>query len=253
MCPDGKKLQELYDNFIILSVIAQIVIDSCKREYEIDGEAEMKRISKSPYMVIKKKTANGKSFKCDFPLFMKYTREIKCTKDGVALPEQEIACNKRKLHRRINHSLVCPMNWLEDCFDRIPRAIYTDTVDTLEYVHKIDGYGHYRQQMKILKIIESYDNFVKYTKANCNDNQIAVNLVIEKFETTIFELKKIKIGNINTINKLILIALNMKENIGTNKPLQVKGRRLARRILNCLYKMNKEKFIKNFKKCKNSA
>lgn len=31
--PDENKLKELYDNFIILSVLAQVIIDGCKREY----------------------------------------------------------------------------------------------------------------------------------------------------------------------------------------------------------------------------
>jgi hypothetical protein len=249
--PDEKKLQELYDNFIILSVIAQIVIDSCKREYEIDGETEMKRISKSSCMVIKRQATNGKYFKYDFPLFMMYTREVEYTKDGVELPEQVVLQSKRKLHRRINHTLVCPMNWLEDCFDKIPRAIQSNGVDTLEYVYKLDGYQNYRQQIKILEIIESYDNFVKHIQADNKDNQTTVNLAFEKFEKTISELKKIKTNNANTINWLILIALGMRRNVGDDVVLQVKSRKLARKILNCLYKMNKEKFLKNFKKCRN--
>ena len=34
-------LREYYDNFVILSVLAQVIIDGCKREYEIDGEEEI--------------------------------------------------------------------------------------------------------------------------------------------------------------------------------------------------------------------
>lgn len=29
---DKERLKELYDNFIILSVLAQVIIDGCKRE-----------------------------------------------------------------------------------------------------------------------------------------------------------------------------------------------------------------------------
>ena len=37
--------QAYYDNFVILSVIAQIIIDSVKRSYEVDGMNIIKQIS----------------------------------------------------------------------------------------------------------------------------------------------------------------------------------------------------------------
>ena len=35
---------ELYDSFVILSVLAQVIIDGCKREYEVDALSEIERI-----------------------------------------------------------------------------------------------------------------------------------------------------------------------------------------------------------------
>lgn len=52
--PDENLMKELYDNFTILAVLAQLVIDSCKRSYEIDGEDEIKRISQLPCMSLTK-------------------------------------------------------------------------------------------------------------------------------------------------------------------------------------------------------
>lgn len=52
--PNKIKLQKLYDNFVVLSVLAQVVIDGCKREYEIDATKEIDRISKMECMSIKK-------------------------------------------------------------------------------------------------------------------------------------------------------------------------------------------------------
>lgn len=54
--PDENRLKELYDNFVILSVIAQVLIDGCKREYEVDGMKELDRISKMNCMSIKKES-----------------------------------------------------------------------------------------------------------------------------------------------------------------------------------------------------
>ena len=82
--PNEERLHELYDNFVILSVLAKSIIDGCKREYEIDGMKEIDRISKMPCMKLTKQVVgkNGriKSAKFDFPKFMKYTRAIKTTK-----------------------------------------------------------------------------------------------------------------------------------------------------------------------------
>ena len=36
--------RELHDNFVILSVLAQVIIDGCKREYEVDALSEIERI-----------------------------------------------------------------------------------------------------------------------------------------------------------------------------------------------------------------
>lgn len=99
----------------------QVIIDSCKRLYEIDGVKEIDRISKLPCMSMKKevidKNGNKRMKKCDFPEFMKYTREIAVTKDGKELPQEDIEESKNKLKGRINKDLVCPMNWLQEWLD----------------------------------------------------------------------------------------------------------------------------------------
>src|SRR5574344_882870 len=156
--PNDKKLKELYDNFIILSVLAQVIIDGCKREYEIDGNKEIDRISKMPCMTIKEqcgvtKTGKPKYHKKDFPEFMKYTREIKYTKDGKELPQEEIMESKDKLKSRINAELLCPMNWLEYWIDKIQNASTSDTIPTNNFIVSMSGYGNNRQITKIISIV----------------------------------------------------------------------------------------------------
>lgn len=58
---------------------------------------------------------------------MKYTKEIKYTKNGRELPRNEIAKTKAKQKSRINPSLQCPMNWLEQWLDRIPGSSTSQT------------------------------------------------------------------------------------------------------------------------------
>lgn len=251
--PDEKKLKELYDNFIILSVLAQVIIDGCKREYEIVGEDEIKRISKLPCMTMTKETGeytkNGKPkvVKCDFPEFMKYTKEIKYTKDGKELPHEEVDEKKAKLKGRINYDLQCPMNWLEEWLDKIQGSSTSDTTPTSEFFVKMNGKPNNRQMSKIRSFVEKYDLFVKSIHISESDEEeIADKLIIES-SLLLDELNKIKIGNIVTINRLIETSLGLETGVGASKKLVGINTRYARKMLNCLYKMNKDKFLINFK------
>ena len=249
--PDEKKLKELYDNFIILSVLAQVIIDGCKREYEIDGNKEIDRISKLPCMSIKRivgytDLGKPKYKKYDFPEFMKYTREIKYTKDGKELPQDEIDESKNKLKSRINRELLCPMNWLEDWINKIQNSSTSDTTPTEHFFVKMDGYANNRQMSKIRQIVEDYDSYIKFIQSNPSlDNEKSTELIIDKSEFVLDELSKIKVGNIVTINRLIETSLGIEPKDNSNV-FYNKSQKYTRKMLNCLYKMNKEKFLLNF-------
>lgn len=249
--PDEDRLKELYDNFIILSVVAQIVIDSCKREYEVDGNKETDRISKLACMNIKKLVGysnNGKPKykKCDFPEFMKYTREIKYTKDGKELPQEEIDESKSKLKNRINRDLLCPMNWLEYWIDKIQNASTSDTIPTSQFFIKMNGYANNRQMSKIRMIIEDYDSYIKSIQANSSINdELSTDMIINKSKSVLEELQKIKIGNIITINRLIETSLGLESKNNASIHYN-KNQKYTRKMLNCLYKVNKNKFLMNF-------
>lgn len=252
--PDKNRLKELYDNFVILSVIAQVLIDGCKREYEVDGMKELDRISKMNCMSIKKrikdKTGKEKYIKYDFPEFMKYTREIQISKNNKALPLEEIQKNRDKLKQRINPTLSCPMNWLEECLDKIQGASTVKTESITDYFIKMKGKANSRQMTKIRKLIEDYDGLVKYLQMNCDNKEILVSRLIEGSEYLLSELKKIKIGNPVTINRLIETALGLETRVGNSKQLSTSSTKYCRKTLNYLYKMDKKKFLINFKEKK---
>lgn len=252
--PDKNRLKELYDNFVILSVIAQVLIDGCKREYEVDGMKELDRISKMNCMSIKKrikdKTGKEKYIKYDFPEFMKYTREIQISKNNKALPLEEIQKNRDKLKQRINPTLSCPMNWLEECLDKIQGASTVKTESITDYFIKMKGKANSRQMTKIRKLIEDYDGLVKYLQMNCDNKEALVSRLIEGSEYLLSELKKIKIGNPVTINRLIETALGLETRVGNSKQLSTSSTKYCRKTLNYLYKMDKKKFLINFKEKK---
>lgn len=249
--PDKERLQELYDNFIILSVLAQVIIDGCKREYEIDANKEIDRISKLPSMTLKKTikfsdSEKNKSIKCDFPEFMKYTKEIKYTKDGKELPQNEINESKNKLINRINKDLICPMNWLEYWINKIQNASTSNTLPTSDFFIKMNGDANRRQMTKIMKIIEDYDSSIKSAKINMSDSEEYNLFLAEKNTEIILELSKIKIKNAVTINRLIEIALGLSKETGASKSRTYHPEKHTRKILNLLYKVDKDKFLMNF-------
>jgi len=250
--PDIEKTKELYDNFIILSVIAQIMIDGCKREYEINGEEEIRRISRLPCMTLLRQAEepapNGKtqSVKCDFPLFMKYIKEIKYEKNGREIPSKIIDREKNRLTSRINPSLQCPMNWLEECFDLIRGASTKNAIPTKYFFIKKEGSANRRQISRIQGLIMDYDNKIKTLKCSPSASEEEYAEKLKEYSLDIInELSKIKIGNPVTINRLIETALGLETN-RNQKYYKGYEAKYARKTLNCLYKMDKEKFLSNF-------
>lgn len=239
--PNEELLKRYYDIFVILSVIAQVQIDSCKRLYEIDGNDEIKRISKLPCMNM---TRDG--VKCDFPAFMKYTREIKVTKDGKDLPYDVISKNKHKLNRRINYDLQCPMNWLEEWLDKIQNIPSTNTVPTKEFFIKMQGEANRRQMSKIRELVEVYDKWIRYYAIYGDIKGESTYMQMVGISHEILDkVSKIKIGNLITINRLIETALGLETN-NNNNLFYKDGQKYTRKMLNVLYKMDKNCFLSNF-------
>ena len=229
----------------------QVIIDGCKREYEIDGEEEIKRISKLPCMTLTKTIEgdNGKTktIKCDFPEFMRYTREIPHTKDGKELPSEVVSKNKSKLRRRINPDLQCPMNWLEEWLDKIQNISSVNTVPTKEFFIKMDGEANRRQMTAIMELVKEYDNYVKSFNANPPKSEDEyVFTIIEKAEAILEKLKSINVRNVLTINRLIEVALGLSNEVGASYKRQYDPAKYTRKLLNLLYKYNKDRFLANF-------
>ena len=248
---DESLIKELYDNFTILAVLAQVEIDSSKREYEVNGRDEIKRISKLPCMSLTKTIEYDddkfKTIKCDFPEFMRYTREIPHTKDGKELPYETVSKNKSKLRRRINPDLQCPMNWLEEWLDKIQNISSTNTIPTKEFFIKMQGEANRRQMSAIMKLVKEYDNYVKCSNAappKTEDEYVFT--LIEKADAILEKLQAINVKNVLTINRLVEVALGLSCEIGASHKRQYDPLKYTRKLLNLLYKSNKNRFLDNF-------
>ena len=210
----------------------------------------MKRISQLSCMSLTKQIEDEdrkiKTIKCDFPEFMKYTREIPYTKDGKELPYEIVSKNKKKLRNRINYDLQCPMNWLEEWLDKIQNISSSNTVPTKDFFIKMQGEANRRQMSKIQKLAESWDECIKYYATSFKNDNDTFFSVVGTSEEIIGELSKIKIGNIVTINRLIELSLGLSNEVGASFRRKYDPSKYTRKVLNLLYKSNKDKFLANF-------
>ena len=247
---DERLIRELEDDFIILSVIAQLIIDGCKREWIVDGMSEVKRIMQQDCMhrtIMTFEDGKLKEKKYDFPLFMKYTRPIPYTKNGKELPFSEINRSKKRLRDRIDPSIICPMNWVEERLDKIQNASTSNAIPTENFFVKICGKPEYRHISKIINLAKEYDEWVQTaTKPiySIDDNFKEQLALKAKYYSD--QVAKIKTRNLSTINKLIEYSLGL--NLGGNyKDAATKSaRKYGIKILNLLYRADCTKFLSNF-------
>ena len=234
--------KELYDNFVILSVLAQVIIDGCKREYEVDALDEIKRIKRmecmNRYREHVDEDGNTKKQKVDFPEFMRYTRTISYTKNGKELERSEIDQQVDKLNNRISSYYICPMNALQIVLNEINPNSQRNAIPTKEFIVKVSGKGNQRQMDKIILYAKELDFL---SKDNMTDDDVLAYK--ERFDVILKDLKKMKITNPKTMSRLIEIALDTNR-IGQKKDCI----RYTRNLLNLLYNMDKDAFMQNFRK-----
>ena len=166
--------QKYKDCVCILSVLAQVSIDSAKRAFDVDINSEIKRISKS--MNVKE---NG------YPVFWKMIQDRKRAK-------QKQEPFDRKL---INTELICPMNYLADIsFERVRNSESTLPMDY--FFNKYDLETNRRQSKKVEELIEKYSLDLRDSNVNiskeytnygyCSENSL---LLREDFDKLIEDIK----------------------------------------------------------------
>ena len=231
--------QQYYENTVILAVSAQLAIDGCKRLFEVDVNNDISRIRSQPCMKKNK----------DYPKFMKWTHEIPLTKNGKERPQSDVEKEKRKIKKRIDDTIICPMNWLQECLDKIQGVEKNNTIPVTDFYVQYTGKANNRQMSKIRKIIEEYDGYSKRMMAFMVDDVDAYDayvLLIQKTQDVLDSICKIKMSQL-TMNKLIGTALGVYSKTNTNRRYK-DGPKYMRKMLNIMYKSDKEKFLNNFKK-----
>lgn len=228
-----EECQQYYENTVILAVAAQLAIDGCKRVFEVDVNNDIARIRNQPCMKKKK----------DYPAFMKWTHEIKMTKNGKERPQQDVDKERNRVVNRVDESIICPMNWLIDRLNKIQGASKRETIDDVEFLVKQEKHANWTQVQKVRELVEKYDGYVKYCMS-INDEEIRNLYYIEKTEETMEELRKLNISH-QTMRRLIASSLGY-EGKTKKKYIYSKASRYTIKMLNLLYKYDKQKFLKCF-------
>lgn len=228
--------KQLYEDVIVLAVLAQLAIDSCKKNFNIDIAEEIKRIRGQKCMNREK----------DFPKFMVYTHKIPVTKNGKERPYGDIKKDKRKVQDRIDETIECPMNWMHECIDKIQGVKRETWIDTIEFlVPKPKKQPKASQMAKLAKLVDEYDGFIKSyimgTDSKEGDDIEIVDVLKQKTEELYQTVSKMRLSEA-TMHRLISCCLGYEGGGHGDRIFDIISKH-SLRMLNVLYRTNRERFL----------
>ena len=228
--------QKYKDYVCILSVLAQIAIDSAKRAFDIDINLEIDRISKDMNIS-----------NIGYPAFWKPIQDKKRIKQ------------KRKLFpiTSINKSLVCPMNYLLGLNFNTNRSSLS-TLPMNYFFNKYELETNRRQSKKVEELIEKYsldlyDDWhskvgTELEEAALDENSL---LLRSDFDQLIEDIKKVYISKnyVGLMSWLIDRAFLITPNIQSNKnKTDRKTNENKALLLKVLYDINPQNVLQIFSK-----
>ena len=161
---DNKKYK---DYVCILSVVAQIAIDSAKRAFDIDIVSEIERIKKDMEVD-----------KYGFPTFWKHIKDKKA-KIG----------DKKFNTEKINKELICPMNYLMNLKFKNFRS-KTSTLPMSYFFNKFELKEDRRISKKVEKLIEKYSLDLYNTRIEEDCDFVDYLLLRSNFDELIEEIRE---------------------------------------------------------------
>lgn len=218
---DGSNSQELEDVFIICSVLAQVAIDSAKRNFNIDVNKELTRINNLDCMKHDPK----------YPRFYAEIQELK---------QRKSKKKREKINEKDIGDFNCPMDIIYRIIDEgvidlrkykflsTPTVCFKKVFDyQLERVKNRDR----KQHIKIISIVDEYDKAIK--KYNIEDEDYHEN-VMREFEACRSKLNRLTIKS-DTMYSLIVYAFHS-------------GGSICDKLLTVLYDKDSKAFLSCFKK-----
>ena len=177
--------QKYKDYVCILSVLAQIAIDSAKRLFDVDVGSEIKRIKKDMDVENNKYPAFWKVIRRDFK------------------------------EKNINYNLVCPMNYLYNL--KLDQFRSNESTIPIQYFFKKFEIEKNRKTCKkVEEIIEMYMN--KYYSTISSENEDSYFLLKMDFDNMIQDIKKVYVSKNYIglfswlIDRAFCVSISQKQN-----------------------------------------
>ena len=242
-----QRLDSLLDSVAILSVLAQVAIDSAKRQFIVgenghDLNKEINRLRKELPMKAK-------------PTFWQYTSIAYDNKEiEKRLKNNDRNWNKynkstkefkiKQFKKDMIEELVdynCPMNWILEEVELINNKTKIKKLsnDNFLIIHGNYSSQNRKQSKRIEDIIEKLTNECKLVSQNSKINKDDKYEIYEAlYEEAFNKISKLKI-TIDTMSVLIARALSENKYFSDNSKIKNK-------LINILYKYNKKMFLKCF-------
>jgi len=201
---------EKYKNAVsILSVLAQVAIDSSKRRFDVDLVKEVKRIKKELDV-----TKNG------LPRFWKFIKQD---------------FNKNN----INYELDCPMNQL--CELKLQNAKFKkDSLPLSYFFIKITTDIDKKKCKKVEELIQKYSLNLYNSRSDDEENQF----YIQNFDDLLLDIKRTYLSN----NYLDLMCFLIDKIFGITQSVKLEQKYNRPLLLNVLYHINPNGLLKIFSK-----
>lgn len=218
---DGDKNQELEDVFIICSVLAQVAIDSAKRNFNIKVNPELSRISNLDCM---KRDPQYPRFYAD----IQKLKQKKSKKKRAVIEEKDIGdfnCPMDIIYRIINDGVIDLRKYKYLSISTVNLRMVFDY--NIEKIKDRDR----KQHIKVISIVEEYDKCIKGFDKEDKDYHEKVE---REFDLCMLKLKRMTIKE-NTMYSLIAYAF-------------YSGGSICDRLLTSLYEKDSDTFLNCFKK-----
>lgn len=215
------------DYVCILSVLAQVAIDSAKRTFDIDINEEIERIKKD--MDIQNN---------NYPIFWKHIKDKK-TKIG----------GKRFSVDKINKELKCPMNYLMELKFKDSRS-KESTLPMDYFFNRFELEEDRRKSKKVEELIQNYslDLYSTIKNEDDKDNYLLLRSDFDELVETIKQtyISKTYIGLMSwLIDRAFLISSELKRNKNIVNRKTNENKAL---LLKVLYDINPQNVLKIFSK-----
>ena len=208
--------QKYKDYVCILSVLAQIAIDSAKGLFDVDVGSEIKRIKKDMDVENNKYPAFWKVIRRDFK------------------------------EKNINYNLVCPMNYLYNL--KLDQFRSNESTIPIQYFFKKFEIEKNRKTCKkVEEIIEMYMN--KYYSTISSENEDSYFLLKMDFDNMIQDIKKVYVSKNYIglfswlIDRAFCVSISQKQN---QYKLKSKIKKRKSILIKALYDINSANLLKCF-------